>query len=117
MPSSTDDVEVLDITDVAEMQLIDELKKWGLDTKPECAFGENARLYVEGIGSCINRVEMQWASNNVTEEERRFYRSRARAWKPYYWEHFLTPVFCRTNLALLGLPAHHIFVSIMARLP
>ena len=26
MPSSTDDVEVLDITDVAEMQLIDELK-------------------------------------------------------------------------------------------
>ena len=60
---------------------------------------------------------MQWASNNVTEEERRFDRSRARAWKTYYWEHFLTPVFCQTNLALLGLPAHHIFVSIMARLP
>ena len=31
--------------------------------------------------------------------------------------YFLTSVFCRTNLALLGLPAHYIFLSIMARLP
>ena len=35
--SSTDDVEVLEITDMAEGQLIDELIKWGLNTKPECA--------------------------------------------------------------------------------
>jgi len=72
---------------------------------------------VEGVGSCINRVEMQWANDNVTEEERRFDRRRASSWKTYFWEHFLTPVFCQTNLALLGLPAHYIFVSIMARLP
>ncbi len=37
--TSTDDVEVLEINDLAEVQLIDELKKWGLKTEPKCAFG------------------------------------------------------------------------------
>jgi len=36
---STEDVEVLEINDMAEVRLIDELKKWGLNTEPECAFG------------------------------------------------------------------------------
>jgi len=47
--TSTDDVEVLEINAMAKVQLIEELKKWGLNTEPECAFGENAKLYVEGI--------------------------------------------------------------------